>query len=167
MKEKRNARSRSAKKPLYKKWWFWVIIVVVLGAVFGSADSSGGGAPGAAESHIYDDAQVKDVMNGIRTNKIGEYSIIEISSEEVTDEALADWYFNYVEKNDFNFCMILYSDKDDNSGVYAANGVVQKDVRFTEDENGDYALRDADATSHAITYVPAEDNTLKVMEFDK
>ena len=72
-----------------------------------------------------------------------------------------------MEKNDFNFCMILYSDKDDNSGVYAVNGVVQKDVRFTEDENGDYALRDADATSHAITYVPAEDNTLKVMEFDK
>jgi hypothetical protein len=165
MKDK--ATKSNGKKPIFKKWWFWVIIVVVLSAIFGNMGSNDENKPEQAESHIYDNAQVKDVMNGSRTEKIGEYSIIEISSEEVTDEALTDWYFNYVAKNDFNWCMILYTDKDDNSGVYSISGIVQKDVVFTKDENGDYSLSEADATSHAITYTPTDDNTLKELKIEE
>ncbi|WP_418745088.1 hypothetical protein [Evtepia gabavorous] len=166
-KEKDNS---SVKKPLYKKWWFWVIIVVALSAIFGNMGDKDENKPEQVEkveeveSHIYDSAQVKDVMNGSRTEKIGEYSIIEISSEEVTDEALTDWYFNYVAKNDFNWCMILYTDKDDNMGVYAIDTMIQKDVLFEQDEHGDYMLGNS---SNATIYAPTDDSTLKIMEFDE
>ncbi len=152
------------KKPIYKKWWFWVIIVVVLSAIFGNMGSKDESKPEQVESHIYDNAQIKDVMNGSRTEKIGEYSIIEISSDKVTDEALTDWYFNYVEKNDFNWCMILYTDKDDNSGVYAIDTMIQKDLFFEQDGHGDYSVGDS---SNATVYVPTDDSNLKIMEFDK
>lgn len=162
MKDK--ATKSNVKKPIFKKWWFWVIIVVVLSAIFGNMGSNDENKPEQAESHIYDNAQVKDVMNGSRTEKIGEYSIIEISSEEVTDEALTDWYFNYVAKNDFNWCMILYTDKDDNMGVYAIDTMIQKDLLFEQDEYGDYSVGDS---SNATVYVPTENDTLKIMEFDE
>lgn len=162
MKEKQ-AKS-SIKKPVYKKWWFWAIIIVVLFAIFGNEGSTSKNKPEQIESHIYDKAKVKDLMNGTRTEKIGEYSIIEISSEEVTDEALEDWYFNYVKKHDFNWCMILYTDKDDNSGVYAINGIVQKDLQFNQNEHKDYSVGDS---SNAAIYAPTDDDTLKIMEFDK
>lgn len=152
------------KKPIYKKWWFWVIIVVVLSAIFGNMGSKDESKPEQVESHIYDNAQIKDVMNGSRTEKIGEYSIIEISSDKVTDEALTDWYFNYVVKNDFNWCMILYTDKDDNSGVYANNGYVEKDIIFEKDQYDDYMVGDS---SKATMYGPTDNNNLEIMKFDK
>ena len=65
MQEKKD--KSSVKKPIYKKWWFWVIIVVVLSAIFGNMGSNDENKPEQAESHIYDNAQVKDVMNGSRT----------------------------------------------------------------------------------------------------
>ena len=160
MKDK--ATKNGVKKPIFKKWWFWIIIVVILAAIFGNMDYTT-----SQDTHLYDNAQVRAVMNGLGTEKIGEYSIIEAKSDEVTVEALTDWYFNYVSKNDFNWCIILYSDKDDNSGVYSISGIVQKDVVFTKDENGDYSLSEADATSHAITYTPTDDNTLKELKIEE
>jgi len=163
MKEKKD-KGTSVKKPIYKKWWFWVIIVVIISAIFGNMGGEDENDTPKAETHIYDKAQVKDVMNGSRTEKIGEYSIIEIDSKDVTIEALTDWYFNYVSVNDYNWCMILYTDKEDNSGVYAVNGMIQKDVLFEQDEYGDYMLGDS---SIGIVYGPTEEKTLKEMTFDK
>lgn len=111
------------------------------------------------QTSLYDSAEIKDVMNGYRTEKIGEYSIIKISSDKVTEESLADWYYNYVEENDFNWCMILYTDKEDNSGVYAISGMVEVDVTFEEDEYGDYSLGES-----GTLYVPSDDGTLTIME---
>lgn len=119
------------------------------------------------ESHIYDKAVIKSVMNDTRTEKLGEYSIITLPSDAITIEDLTDWYFNYVEKNDFKWCMILYSDKDDNSGVYSINGIVEKDVLFSKDEYGDYSLSDADATTNSITYSPTENGTLEEFQYDE
>lgn len=82
-------------------------------------------------------------------------------------EALTDRYLNYVSKNDFNWCMILYSDKNDHPGVYSISGIVQKEVGFTKDKNGDYSLSEADATSHAIIYAPTNSNTPKEFKMDE
>ena len=112
------------------------------------------------QEHIYDNAIIKDVMNGFRSEKIGEYSIIEIKSDQVTEEILTDWYFNYVEKNDFNWCMMLYTDKE-NEGIYAITGIINKDVKFNIDEYGDYSLGDS---TNGITYIPDSENTLKEMQ---
>ena len=110
------------------------------------------------EGKLYDNAEVKDIMNGIRTEKIGEYSIIRANSSDVTIESLADWYFNYVTKNDFNWCMIIYTDKTDNSGVYAIKGMVEKDVIFEQDKYGDYMLGDS---PNSTLYTPTDEKTLK------
>lgn len=155
---KMKQKQGKVKKPLWKKWWFWVLIVAVL-ASFGNMGNNKENGSEQEESHIYDNAEVKDVINGSRTEKIGEYSIIRISSEEVTDEALTDWYFNYVEKNDFKWCMILYSDKTDNSGVYAIKGMVEKDLLFEQNQHGDYMTGDS---SNSTLYVPTADNTLEI-----
>lgn len=110
------------------------------------------------ETHIYDSAVVKPVMNGSRTDEIGKYSIIELDSSLVTEENLTDWYFNYIVNNDFNWCMILYTDKGGDKGIYAVEGLVEKDVTFSKDEYGDYSLGD---TKQSIMYAPTDEGTLK------
>ena len=114
----------------------------------------------AEETHIYDTAIIKPVMNGSRTEEIGEYSIIELDSSLITDENLADWYFNYVLNNDFNWCMILYADKN-NEGIYSIEGIVEKDVVFDKDEFGDYSLGDS---SNATILAPTDEGTLKEIQ---
>ena len=111
-------------------------------------------SPEQFEFHLYDWARVKPVMNGIRTEKIGEYSVIKADSSDCTEEALADWYYNYVSKNDFDYCLIIYTDKDKKLGCYATDILVQKDVGIECDEYGDYYLGNSD---NVTTYGPSED----------
>lgn len=115
---------------------------------------------------LYSNAEVKTVMNGTKTEKIGEYSIIKVKSTDVTVDSLTDWYFNYVNKNNYNWCMILYTDKSDNSGVYAIKGMVQKDVIFTKDEYGDYSLSDINAANNVSTYIATDKGTLDEMSVE-
>lgn len=110
--------------------------------------------PKSEDAHIYDNAQIKDVLNGTRDTKLGEYSVISVDSSECTIDALSDWYFNYVSVNDFNWCMILYADKDDNSGVYSISGMVEKDVVFDVDNYGGYSLGDSE---NSVLYFPSDD----------
>ncbi|MCD7843582.1 MAG: hypothetical protein LUG17_03030 [Clostridiales bacterium] len=153
MKKKEKKAKSGVKKPFYKKWWFWVIVVVILAAAFGGSSSSSEDQSDNTESHIYDDATVKDVMNGTHTEKLGEYSIVYIASDEATVENLTDWYYNYVEVNDYNWCMILYTDSDENKGVYGNTDIVEKDVFFEQDEYGDYSLGDS---SQETYYLPID-----------
>ena len=134
-------------KPLICSIVFGVIMIFGISMLFG-----GSGA-------IYDNAKVCPVYNGSATKKIGEYSVCKVPSEECTEEALDDWFFNYVDKNDYNWCMILYSDKDDLTGIYAIKGQVIKDVGFDIDESGQYYV--AHSTGKPM-YVPdRESKTLK------
>ena len=59
---------------------------------------------------------------------------------------------------------MILTDKNDNSGVYAVESMVQKDVYFEKDEFGDYMLGDS---SNSVIYGPTDDNTLKEMTFDE
>lgn len=114
------------------------------------------------EPHLYDHAYVKPMMNGTRTERIGEYSVIKADSSECTEGALADWYYNYVSNNDFNYSLIVYTDKDEKLGCYATETFVQKDVGIQSDEYGDYYLGDTDSVT---TYGPSEDGeTLTVYQ---
>lgn len=109
-------------------------------------------------THIYDGAEIKDIMNGPKTEKLGEFSLIRVPSSAVTMEALNDWYYNYVEPNDFNWCMILYTDRSDAFGVYATSGFVQKDVPFEVYGTDDYGV--GTPTDATVTYYPGDDGTL-------
>lgn len=113
-------------------------------------------------AHLYDRAVEKPVMNGVRTESIGEYSVTKADSSECTDEAIADWYYNYVAKHDFNYCLIVYTDKDEEYGCYSIDGMVQKDIEIEMDEYGDYSMG---SSPDMVTYIPSDDGeTLTALE---
>ena len=67
-------------------------------------------------------------------------------------------------KDRFNACKYII-DK-----AYGANTAFLLDgteETTPKDENGDYSLSEADATSHAITYTPTDDNTLKELKIEE
>lgn len=119
------------------------------------AESSSAAEPagGQAEKHIYDNAEVRPVMNGYGTEKIGEYSVISAGSKDCTEEALADWYYNYIAVNDFNYCLIVYSDNEE-KGCYGTMTAVEKDVTLEKEDDGDYILGSEDG---ATAYGPSDD----------
>lgn len=107
------------------------------------------------EKHIYDDAKVVDMMNGTGTNVIGKVSITKVRSSDITQEALEDWYFNYVKKNlghgdKWNYALIVYSDNE-NLGVLCNGGSLTKDVTLTKDKHGE--TYSASPTQSSVEYV--------------
>lgn len=103
-------------------------------------------------NHIYDNAEVVDLMNGYGTEVIGSITISKASKKDCTDDALADWYFNYVKNHlDSNYHLIVYTDEK-NQGVYSSNGFIQKDIELEPDETGSsYSLGDdAGSTYYSI-----------------
>ena len=111
-----------------------IFAVIIIITVSGGKNKDSGNSK---SNHIYDTAQVRDVINGSGNAKIGEYSIVKASSSEITDDVLNDWYFNYVKKNNYNYCMIVYTDMD-GVGVYSSSGMVVKDAGLDIDSNGVY-----------------------------
>lgn len=152
-KEKREKK----KGGLLKKVILGIVVVFVILCVIGALNDGNSGND-VADSHIYDSAEVIDVMNGSGTEKIGEYSLIKADSSEITEDVLADWYFNYVEKNDFNWCVILYSDKSDSTGVYSGGGFVEVGLILEDSGDGVYMAGD---TSSATMYTPSDGKLVK------
>lgn len=105
---------------------------------------------------IYADAEIVDLMSGIGNNKIGTISVTRANQADCTDEAIADWYFNYVQKNsDCNYHIIVYSDNP-TKGVYSlGKGFVQKDVNLIDEKNGTYSIGDDAGSTY---YNVDEDN---------
>lgn len=108
------------------------------------------------EGHLYDNASVRDMMNGSRTEKIGEYAIIKANSDECTEEALADVYYNYFLTHNFNWMAIIYSDKTDGTGVYFNAGIISVNDKLEEDQYGDYSVI---SSEDSTLYGPSGDGT--------
>lgn len=89
------------------------------------------------EKQVYDNAKIENVKSEGGT-KIGEYSIIEMPSNEVTHEIIEDWYFNYVIKDEYKWYMIVYSDMDNKEGIYSSGGMVSTDAKIEKDKLGHY-----------------------------
>lgn len=109
---------------------------------------------------IYDNVEIVDVMNGSKTEKIGEYSLISADSFEITDDVLDDWYFNHVAITDYSWYIIVYSDKSEPMGIYANHGAVTRDVVLNKESENMYSLGDS---SQASFYF-ADENTLILQE---
>lgn len=109
-----------------------------------------------ANNSIYTDAEIVDLMNGLGTEKIGTISVSKATQADCTDEALIDWYFNYVKNNSgCNYHIIVYSDNPQR-GVYTlGKGFIQKDTALTAEKDGTYSLGD-DAGS---TYYTVDETT--------
>ena len=96
------------------------------------------GASMRADNPLRLDIRAIPMMNGPRTKKLGEYSVTKALSADVTTENLTDWYFNFVDKSDFNYYIIVYTENN-NLGVIASNfGNITKNVGIIRDQNGDY-----------------------------
>ena len=173
MKKNTNTDVKKTKPPFYKRWWFWVIVVVVIiaiiGSIFGGNDeeteieeTTVEETTAEQESHIYDDAEICELLSGSGAS-IGEYSLIETESSEITMDVLEDWYFNYVENEEYDYYVILYTDKDDNSGIHATAGSVSVNVILKEGSNG--ALQVSDSSS-ATLYFPSNGSLVEYQEDD-
>lgn len=95
------------------------------------------------------------VMNGTKTERIGTYSMCYMLSADCTDEEIAKWYQEVKEK-DYNWSIIRYADADD-KGIYANNGIIEKDVQFDEDG----ALINSEGET---IYTVNEDGTISSLE---
>ena len=68
-------------------------------------------------------------------------------------------------KDELNLCEQLPSmNKRLEDAMTALQAMIQKDLLFEQDEYGDYSVGDS---SNATVYVPTENDTLKIMEFDE
>ncbi|MBE5838375.1 hypothetical protein [Butyrivibrio sp.] len=112
------------------------------------------------ETHIYDNAEIVDMMSGSGKNKIGTITVCHANKDDCSEEMLADWYTNFVKKNsDSKYHVIIYDDVD-NKGVYSNGmGFVQKDIALTKGADGTYEVGD-DAGS--TMYTVNDDGTLAV-----
>lgn len=136
---------------------FWILVFIIGGVGGGSETSKGkddsniGTIAEIKETHIYDDAEIVDLMNGIGTSKIGTITVTYANQSECTEDALIDWFFNYVKANsDSNYHIIVYSDIPQ-KGVYTiGSGFIQKDITLTAENDGTYRTGDDAGSTYYI-----------------
>lgn len=118
----------SGKKPLTQQSWFWtVVVVLVIGiagnifrAFFGADNpvskdtpSSGLVASSTSDNPFFTAQAGKgDVMNGIKTEKIGEWGYITISKADAKAASMEDFlaFTDTFDGKGFNWCSILFED---------------------------------------------------------
>lgn len=111
---------------------------------------------------IYDSAIAVPVINGSKTEKIGEMSLIKTDSALVDEDAILDWYLNYVKETDYLYYIISYVDKEELLGVYTnKGGLIEVNTGLDKDENNVFILGD---DSQATFYTVGEDNKLNKIE---
>lgn len=131
MKPKNIKSGNVDKKPFYKKKWFIILIALFVLGLIGNAIN-----PQTKETHIYDNEKIKTELSG-SGKKIGKVSVIKAQSKDITDKVLTDWYFNHVEKTDYNYYLIEYTDFDCKKGVWAIKGIVDKDCELSPSSTND------------------------------
>ena len=90
--------------------------------------------------HLYDSeyTEIRDVYNGFGTEKIGEYSLTLFAESDLTDELILDYYNNYIQTTDYNWYMIMFTDSDEQIGLYTNNGFGYLNKVYIEENGGEY-----------------------------
>lgn len=151
MKSKNVKNGNVDKKPFYKKKWFIVLIALFVLGLIGNVINP------PKETHIYDNAKIKTELSG-SGEKIGKVSVIKAQSKDITDKVLTDWYFNHVEKTDYNYYLIEYTDFNCKKGVWAINGVVEKDCELSPSATNDGI---SEKSGDGIIYTPSDNKLIK------
>ena len=100
----------------------------------------------------FKNAQIVDIMNGSKTDVVGQTSIIKMKSEDVTDEYLVNWSKNHLQPGKYNWGVIVYTDKGDNNlGVYGSGDLIITDVQLNHEEDGTYTQAGNTQTSMMCT----------------
>ena len=134
------------------------LITFSLAACGGSDSGDTENATESEEVHIYDDAEIIDVMNGAGTSVVSQESLIYADSSDITIEDLEDWYFNYIKETEYDWYVIIYTDADDYTGVYGTTGYIEVGVTF--EETSDEVFTES-STADSTMYVATDDGTLE------
>lgn len=126
-------------------------------SVSGEAATAGSAVAEEQEGE-YGKEEVHEIMNAELTESVGTYTVIQLDSKDCTEEALADLYFNYFVKNNMNQLFILYSDKDDMTGIFITTGCIFVNEQFADDGNGGYSICNS---PDEIQYVPIDEKTIE------
>ena len=120
-----------------KKSKMKIIIAVVAIIALLSMCGKGGGEKVDKD---FKNAQIIDLMNGSNTKSVGKTSVIKMKSTDVTDEYLVNWSKNHLQTGDYNWGVIVYTDKgDDDLGVYGTGDFILTDVQLQPKDDGSYA----------------------------
>ena len=135
-----------------------LILAFLISLSLTACGESDSGDTETEEVHIYDNAEIIDVMNGSGTSVVSQESLIYVDSSDVTMEVLEDWYFSYVAETDYDWYVIIYTDADDYTGVYGTTGYIEVGVTF--DESSDEVFMES-STADSTMYVATDDGTLE------
>lgn len=122
---KKNISAAPEKKPITKRWWFWtaaaVLVIGIIGNI-GNAINPDKASPtsSAASSEapvtnpfLLPDVEVNDVMNGLRTEKIGEWACIHMKKADAkaaSEEEFAQFAAKNVSGNGYNWWSVIFED---------------------------------------------------------
>lgn len=172
------------KKPLTKQWWFWTVCaVLVLGiignignAINGSKGDSGKSVsvaasptPETAEDNVFLTAPAGkgDVMNGIKTEKIGEWGYIRMEKADAKAASMEEFltFTDTFEGKGFNWCSILFEDGTgicfpSGNRIAATYGKVDEEGCITE-AIGDIVL-ESDLKNYS--YLPRQNDDISQIE---
>lgn len=136
----------------------WAVLLLIGGIASCVSDDEIEETTTVATSSISETAETKDLKSGDGSNVIGKVSVAHAKKEDVTDEALSEWYKTIVSDGDYNFCLIVYDDVNPTQGVYAIKSLVQKDVELIPD-NDVYQLG---SDRGSTVYMVKDDKSLEV-----
>lgn len=135
-----------------------LILAFMIAFSFVACSTSDSGDTETEEAHIYDNAEIIDIMNGSGTSVVSQESLIYADSSDVTMEVLEDWYFNYITETEYDWYVIIYTDADDYTGVYGTTGYIEVGVTF--EETSDEVFTES-STADSTMYVATDDGTLE------
>lgn len=116
----------------------------------GTQGGSGGGAASDADAMKEELILVHDESTG---KELGYISVMYAPSSIIDDETLAYWYYNLVEPSDYLWCIIVYTDKSDSTGVFAMVNNIEKDVVLRKAADSAWYIED---DTKGTFYIPNE-----------
>ena len=115
------------KKPLTKRWWFWTAAVVLVLGIIGNISNAVNGGEEApptlsssfvssqpeANPFLQPETQAADVMNGFRTEKLGQWACIHMEKAEAKaagEDAFSEFAKTNVQGSGYNWWSVIFED---------------------------------------------------------
>lgn len=136
---------KTTKKGFFRRHKILTIILILVIVIVGISSCNGGSSDSDYTAIDISTLETKDVMNGIKTEKIGEYETVNCDNTKLTDEELIKFYKEYIKGKDYNWVQIMFSD---GTGLHFAGSDYFFTYSTIDKENG---ATDTKGTGYIIT----------------